>query len=31
MGRDIITFGDNEIEKKNFHRCKNLFFRWSES
>ena len=25
MGREIIIFGDIEIEKRTFHHCKNLF------
>ena len=24
MGKEVITFGDNEIEKRSFHHRKNL-------
>ena len=28
MGKEIITFGDIEIEKHKLHRYKNPFFKW---
>ena len=27
MGKEILTFGDTEIEKDKFYRCESKFFR----